>query len=92
METDEYEFSLLRELDVCRGHIEALEGSLARFEERHGKKPEQAIAELGSGRAADPEGELAACAAPVATLARWRERENEYRALLRAARMNLLPR
>ena len=86
MDTDEYEFSLLREVDVCRGHIAAIEQALVRFAERHGKKAEDAIAELESGRAADPDGELAACAAQLETLERWRKRESEYQALLRAAR------
>jgi hypothetical protein len=87
MDTDEYEISLLRELDVCRGHIEEIERSLVRFEERHGKKAEQAMADLESGKAVDPDGELAACAAQLERLERWRKRESEYQALLRAAKM-----
>jgi hypothetical protein len=84
METDEYEISLLRELDVCRGHIRAIEQSLAAFEKRHGVKAERAIADGGRGSDVAPAGELAACAAQLESLARWREREGEYQALLRA--------
>jgi hypothetical protein len=52
MDTDEYEMSLARELAVCRGHIEAIEKSLARSEERDRSGAAGAGAELGSGAAA----------------------------------------
>ncbi len=83
MDTDEYEMSLTRELAVCRGHIEAIEQSLARSEESDRRRTAGTGAELESGAAAAADAERAS---QREALDRWRRRAREYEALLRAAR------
>ncbi len=86
METDEYEISISRELEVCRSHIKELERSLCRMEKAYGKKTEPATADFGGGmEEVDPGEELAARSAIHQSLERWRTRKDEYEALLRAA-------
>lgn len=83
MHTDEYEISLLKEVAVCRGYIEALQNTLRQLEKKYNLTSDEAMKVNGSDPAPDAGGDLARWRDACHALAAWEKRKSEYEGLHR---------
>ena len=81
MHTDEYEISLLRELNACNNSIQRIRKTLDLLERKHGKTTDQFIDELKSATLPIPpelKGDYEVWQGTYASLNMWKELERQY--------------
>lgn len=83
MHTDEYEISLSRELDVCRGKIKEICRFLAGMEKRYSLDTETFAREFRDGRQTGHAHDFALWVDNYEDLKRWRKMEKQYEELLK---------
>jgi hypothetical protein len=87
VQTDEYEISLYRELNVCKNTIQRIKKSLGILERKHNKTTEAFIADSKSGKLTQyPEfkDDYEAWESSYDSLKRWEELEKQYQDALRS--------
>lgn len=83
MHTDEYEISLLREVDVCRQYIFSLRASLQRMEKKYHLSSDTFVSGYGRAPYSADNRDFAAWFATYEALATWEKRKNEYEEIYR---------
>ena len=80
MHTDEYEKSLLREVEVCRNRLERLKAALLRMERRYGMTTEAFVMASREGAAPVPEKDGAEWIESHEAKVVWEKRLREFEA------------
>ncbi len=88
MDTDEYEISLAREINVCKGVIKETQAKLAERRQRFGMELLQASQAAGDGRLSIDQRELALWSDDVEALPQWEQRLAEYHEALAFMRVS----
>ena len=88
MDTDEYEISLAREINVCKGVIKQTQAKLAERRERFGMDLPQASQAAGEGRLSIDKQELALWSDDIEALPQWEQRLDQYREALAFMRVS----
>ena len=88
MDTDEYEISLAREINVCKGVIKQTQAKLAERRERFGMDLPQASQAAGEGRLSIDKKELALWSDDIEALPQWEQRLVQYREALTFMRVS----
>ena len=78
MHTDEYEISLLREVNVCRREIASLQASLMIMEKKYGTSSDSFEKQYGSTPRGAENRDFAAWFAACEALRAWESRQLEY--------------
>lgn len=88
MHTDEYEISLAREINVCKGVIKQTEKQLTRRQQRFGMDLPQAQKAAAAGLQAIDGKELVDWQEDVEALRQWQQRLEQYREALAVMRVS----
>ena len=88
MDTDEYEISLAREINVCKSVIKETQAKLAERRQRFGMDLSQATEAAGDGRISIDKRELALWSDDIEALPQWEQRLAEYREALAFMRVS----
>jgi len=88
MDTDEYEISLAREINVCKGVIKHTQARLAERRERFGMDLPQASQAADEGRLSIDKQELALWSDDLEALPQWEQRLDQYREALAFMRVS----
>ncbi len=81
LNTDEYEISLSRELNVCRSTIKRIQKTLSLLEQKHNRTTEAFMEEVRSGALREDAGlkdDYEAWKSSYESLKKWEELEREY--------------
>lgn len=88
MDTDEYEVSLAREINVCMSVIKQTQIQLARRQQRFGMDWHQAVKAVAEGSPVIDRQELADWRDDVEALPQWQQRLEQYREALASLRIS----
>jgi hypothetical protein len=81
MHTDEYEISLSREIDVCRGRIRAIKKTLCEMEQTYGITTGQFLDDLKNGTGRVSGGDAGKWSENYKALKVWQDKQAEFEAL-----------
>ena len=81
MHTDEYEISLLREIDVCRDRVRAIEKTLCKMEQKYGITAEQFLDDLKNGAGIVSGDAASKWTENCEALKVWRDKQVDFEAL-----------
>jgi hypothetical protein len=87
MDTDEYEISLSRELDVCKGAIRTLQKRLQKMEARYGIGTGKFLEEYRDGRFPRESKDAQEWIGFYKALGHWEKRQEEFEEIFRRMRI-----
>ncbi len=79
MHTDEYEISLSREIDVCRGRIRTIRKDLRKMEQKYGITTDSFAIGMPGGKVTAADGKR--WAEDIELLRTWEDKQREFVAL-----------